>query len=139
MRPVHDAVKGHVTPISDDQQDDIRRRIRDRMVARGWEPTDYGRLGNLVGIDRRQVRKYLTDDLEAQSRAIPATFIALLERKGFAAARWLLLEDGLPDPMPPGEPEKILAEIRRLVAERPTGVVESPDVDDGEGGQERTG
>jgi hypothetical protein len=111
--------KGHVTPDSvEGTNAAIRARIRARMVERGWRENDYARLGELVGMDRRQVRKLVAEG-PATTDSVPASFLADLARAGFADAGWLLTGAA----PPASDAEARLEAVRRLV--QPGGAVDA--------------
>lgn len=84
----------------------VRERLKRRLGSRSarW-------LAQLTGYPEKNVQRYVS----GESDTIPADFIGACEVKGFAAARWLLTEEGTQEPQPVGEAERTLELIRRIV------------------------
>lgn len=99
---VHDAVKSPMAQNSDSEAARernalIRKRLAARLEKLG-KASSYAWIGDRVGEDRRQVRKWVT----GSSDTFPAAFAAQLEEAGIVSARYLLTGVG---PAEPHEPE----------------------------------
>ena len=77
----------------------VRRRLSAAALAR------------LTTWDERVVQNYV----KADGPTIPAEFVARCEEEGFVSARWLLLEEGLPDVVESDEEGLRLQVIGRVV------------------------
>ena len=108
---MHGPVKDHVNQNRDEDAEAIRCRLLKRMADKGIAPNNYAAIAEITGDERKNVNRWISGG----TAKLPAAFVARLERRGFVSAKWLLAEEGSPEPMRPGEAEIRLAATQQIL------------------------